>query len=212
MKDFVTEWHVKNLEKKIPNFFSEEYVTKNKEKQIEVNNNHNQDFYNFMDDYFKQCIDAEREKEKEYISRAISMQSAFSFLSAVLVASTVPVIENRGSLSLTYLLVMYVLISVPLLLSIIFSTFVQNDYLHDNLGPYNDCLEDFYSKKDDKFFAPNRIGSYWIIKRYNMSRTLNYSNKIRQMFLKLSRWSFCLALILCLLLGFISIILLYGGK
>ena len=84
--------------------------------------------YSFIADFDEKIYANEERREDSLIQQAAHMQTAFSFVSAALFMVAAIIIDNRGRISLEFLLVAFSSISAVLLSSLFCATQAQKRY------------------------------------------------------------------------------------
>ena len=84
------------------------------------------DLYAFVKEYALLKLDDETKRYESLIRQASNLQTAFAFSTAALFMIAPMVIENRGKLTLEYLLVVFTSITACLMLSLLFASLAQS--------------------------------------------------------------------------------------
>ena len=84
------------------------------------------DLYAFVKEYALLKLDDETKRYESLIQQASNMQTAFAFSTAALFMIAPMAIENRGNMTLEYLLVVFSSITLFLMLSLLFASLAQS--------------------------------------------------------------------------------------
>lgn len=84
------------------------------------------ELYAFIKEYALLKLEDETKRYESLIQQASNMQTAFAFSTAALFMVAPIVIENRGSMTLRYLLLVFSSITALLILSLLFASFAQS--------------------------------------------------------------------------------------
>lgn len=84
------------------------------------------DLYAFVKEYALLKLDDETKRYESLIHQASNMQTAFAFSTAALFMIAPMAIENRGNMTLEYLLVVFSSITLFLMLSLLFASLAQS--------------------------------------------------------------------------------------
>lgn len=95
---------------------------KDTQEQTQLQN----DCYAYIADFAKMVFENEERREDSLIQQAGHMQTAFSFVIAALFMVAAIVIEYKGCLTLTFLLIVFSSITACLLVSLFLATMAQN--------------------------------------------------------------------------------------
>lgn len=120
--------------------------------------------FEYLNEYAKIRFDSELRREEATIKQASQMQTAFSFVTAVLFMIASIVIEYGKSLSLTFFLIVFATITTALLLSLLFATIAQNRKISKNFADISAFIE--YMEKNEECFETEEQRLKYIIKAY----------------------------------------------
>ena len=112
--------------------------------------NKNEEKYTFLSEFAKMKYESEVKREDSIIQQASHMQTAFSFITAALFMVAPIVIENKGSLSLTFFLIAFSSITFALLLSLFLATMAQNRKKNATFPDV--CSMRDYVKENESYF------------------------------------------------------------
>lgn len=148
----------------------------------------------------------ELEIESEIIVQASQMQAAFSFLAAA-IAMLVPVAcEYRGNMiSLNLILAIFTPIFAAVLFSLVCSTLAHQRRKHNEEEDADNLNKYINEKKDLFIFERHRLN--FLIKTYiELQKSMSETNANRLKWLRLSTYSFYVAIGLCVVGYFVYVI------
>lgn len=105
------------------------------------------DLYAFVKEYALLKLEDETKRYESLIQQAANMQTAFSFSTAALFMIAPIAVENRGNMSLEYLLCVFSSITIFLMLSLLFASLAQNRgelKSFANITVFEDFVEEHY--------------------------------------------------------------------
>ena len=162
------------------------------------------DCYAYMADFARLIYENEERREDSLIQQASTMQTAFSFVIASVFVVAAIVIDNRGTLSLEYLLLVFSCITATLIFSLFSATMAQNRTKRDDfpkVATIKQKITDEY-----KNFQTSAQRSKYLVDTYEIMHT-SYaeSNDKRRQWVVLSMWSFYISLAQCVIWFIISL-------
>ena len=149
--------------------------------------------YSFIADFDEKIYANEERREDSLIQQAAHMQTAFSFVSAALFMVAAIIIDNRGRISLEFLLVAFSSISAVLLSSLFCATQAQKRYKRTSF-PNARQLQRLIENQHGNFCSDAQRHKY-VVKTYSeIHESLCNVNESRVKWIKVSMISFYVAL------------------
>lgn len=164
--------------------------------------------YEYIASFDKEIYADEKRREDSLIQQATNMQTAFSFVSAAVFMIATIAIDNRGKMSLLYLLVIFSIISALLLACLFCATMAQRRY-KQHLFPY---AKDFQSQVEERYteFQTRAQREKYIAEVYAKShKSLSDSNDNRVVWIQRSMGLFYVSLGVCVIEFTITLIILF---
>lgn len=155
--------------------------------------------------------DSEQRREDSLIRQSGQMQSAFSFITAALFMALPVMVQYRGCLPLEFFLVVGVVITVPLLLSLVFATIAQSRRKQETL---QDCaaLIAGVEVNEALFQTDTQRLKYLATVYQSLQPSLTENNCFRVVWIHRSMGCFYTAVGLCAICGAVGVIwLMIGG-
>ena len=167
--------------------------------------------YSFIADFDEKIYANEERREDSLIQQAAHMQTAFSFVSAALFMVAAIIIDNRGRISLEFLLVAFSSISAVLLSSLFCATQAQKRYKRTSF-PNARQLQRLIENQHGNFCSDAQRHKY-VVKTYSeIHESLCNVNESRVKWIKVSMISFYVALGLCVCWFVAAIVVLIFRK
>ena len=154
------------------------------------------DCFEYMSDFAKIIFENEERREDSLIQQAGHMQTAFSFVIAAVFMVAAIVVEYRGVLSLTFLLVAFSTITAVLLVSLFFATMAQNRMKRDDF-PKVSTIKNLIISEYQMFETPAQRSKYLLDTYEKMHISYERINDQRQRNVKISMTLFYISLALC---------------
>lgn len=165
------------------------------------------ELFKMIKGYATFAYNEEVKREESIKTQASNMQSAFSFVVAALAMIAPVVIDNRGTLSLTYLLIVFSTIFIALAISLLFATMslklIDNDFFTP-ISEQKDYISKNYKDLSSEINRMDYIINYY--DRLHISRRASIEERIK--YLNMSRMSFIISLGLGAFWFVVSIILI----
>lgn len=160
--------------------------------------------YKYMCELARIIYDNEREREYSVIDQSGRMQSAFSFVIAALFMAVPVILEYRGCLSLEFLFVAFSSIVGTLLFSLFAATMAQNRKKRKDFPPVS-TIEKRIIGSYKEFDSSAKRDKYLVGEYKDVQESLSKINDKRMLWIRISTYSFYIALGLCALCFFVAI-------
>lgn len=187
-------WNIVDLHQKVKDIFTYSNKTQiEKEKTTQLQN----DCYGYMADFSRLIYENEERREASLIQQASNMQTAFSFvIAAVFMVATI-VVDNRGVLSLEYLLLVFACITATLMFSLFSATMAQNRTKRDDFPKVNVIKQKIIDEYNN-FETPAQRSKYLVDTYEKMHISYAAANDKRRYWVAISMWSFYASLAQCI--------------
>ena len=165
-----------------------------------MNDNNNEelqnDCYEYIAAFSKEIYENESRRKDAIIRQASNTQTTFSFMSAAVLMAAPVVVEYRGVLSLTFLLIAFSSILLALLLSLLFATIAQQgrkrtDY--PSVKEFKEKVENDFSQ----FLTPAQRSKYLSDTYQSIHASFEQDNETRVGWINRAHITFYCALGLC---------------
>lgn len=140
--------------------------------------------------------DSELRREDSIIQQSGHMQTVFSFSTATIFMIAPIIVQYRGFLSLTFLLIVFASITVALLFSLFSATMAQNRRKQDLFPGIAEQVK-YIEDNEDRFKTEAERQKYLVESYAEMQKSLTAQNRKRVCWVRISMWSFYVALSLC---------------
>ena len=155
----------------------------------------------------KTVYNAEIRREDSLIHQAGNMQAAFSFTTAALFMATPVMLEYRGILPFELIYVAVSSVAVVLLFSLFFFFLAQNRRMRDSFISGKDFIN--YIEAEEALFSQEQVRYRYLAKQYaEIEEAIKKINEKRVFWIRLSMWSFYLALCLCVLWFLLALVIM----
>lgn len=155
------------------------------------------DCYGYMADFARLIYENEERREDSLIQQASHMQTAFSFVIAAVFMVAAIVVDNRGVLSLEYLLLAFSCITATLMFSLFSATMAQNRTKRDDFPKVNIINQKIIDEYEN-FVTPAQRSKYLVDTYEIMHISYAASNDKRRHWVMISMWSFYASLAQCI--------------
>lgn len=143
----------------------------------------------------KTVYSAEIRREDSLIQQAGNMQAAFSFTTAALFMATPVMFEYRGVLPFGFIYSAVSSVAVVLLFSMFSATMAQNRRMRDSSISGKDFIK--YIETEEEYFKQEHIRYRYLAEQYaEIEKAIKEINERRVFWIRLSMWTFYLALCL----------------
>lgn len=170
----------------------------------EESNRLQNDCYGYMADFARLIYENEERREDSLIQQASNMQTAFSFVIAAIFMVAAIVVDNRGVLSLEYLLLVFSCITATLIFSLFSATMAQNRTRRDDF-PKVTIIKQKITDEYENFITPAQRSKYLVDTYEKMHTSYANSNNDRRNWVVISMWSFYISLLQCIIWFVISL-------
>ena len=183
------------MKAKIKKIVNRKYFNKNR-KDTQLNDEKISKLLQYCCELAKIKYDSELRREDSIIQQSGHMQTVFSFSTAALFMIAPIVVQYRGSLSLTFLLIVFASITVALLFSLFSATMAQNRQKQVLLPGVAEQIK--YIEDNENLFTTEAKRQKYLVKSYaEIQKSLTEKNRKRVCWVQISMWSFYVALSLC---------------
>lgn len=162
------------------------------------------DCYGYMADFARLIYENEERREDSLIQQASNMQTAFSFVIASVFMVAAIAVDNRGVLSLEYLLLAFSCITVTLIFSLFSATMAQNRTKRDDFPKVN-TIKQKITDEYENFQTPAQRSKYLVDTYEKMHISYAATNDKRRRWVVISMWSFYVSLAQCIFWFIISL-------
>ena len=162
------------------------------------------DCYGYMADFARLIYENEERREDSLIQQASNMQTAFSFVIASVFMVAAIAVDNRGVLSLEYLLLAFSCITATLIFSLFSATMAQNRTKRDDF-PKVITIKQKITDEYENFQTPAQRSKYLVDTYENMHISYAAMNDKRRRWVVISMWSFYVSLAQCIFWFIISL-------
>lgn len=162
------------------------------------------DCYGYMADFARLIYENEERREDSLIQQASNMQTAFSFVIASVFMVAAIAVDNRGVLSLEYLLLAFSCITATLIFSLFSATMAQNRTKRDDFPKVN-TIKQKITDEYENFQTPAQRSKYLVDTYEKMHISYAATNDKRRRWVVISMWSFYVSLAQCIFWFIISL-------
>ncbi len=164
-------------------------------QQEEENDKMVKDCYRYMLDFSKIIFENEIKREESIINQAGRMQSAFSFITLSVLAAVPVIIKYRGLLSLNFLFFAFSSIVISIIISLIFATVAQDRKKRSDF-PTISMIRQLIEEEYENFDSFAKRDKYLVKTYEKIHNDYVKVNEKRIMYIKLSTYSFYVAVAL----------------
>ncbi len=119
----------------------------------ETDNKTADELYSYVKEFALLKLESETKREDSLIQQSANMQTAFSFTTAALFMVAPIAIDNRGAMSLEFLLLAFSTITALMLISLVFASMAQNRQLNTTF-PDIDVFTQYIENKYSDYLTP----------------------------------------------------------
>lgn len=183
-------------------------VVNEKRSEPSIEEEFQNDCYSYMADFAEKILNSEEQREISLLQQASNMQTAFSFVIAALFMLIPVVIDNRGNMSLEYLLLMFSSITAMLLFSLFAATMAQN---RSNLNTYPEVcdIENTVIEEYENFLTEAQRSKYLVNTYTIIHKSYCENNDKRCKWVRISMGSFYFSILLGAFWFIVSMLIIF---
>lgn len=165
------------------------------------------DCYHYMAEFAEKIYHNEEQRESSLLQQASNMQSAFSFVIAAVFMIAAIVVEYRGILKLSFLLVSFSSITVALAFSLLAATLAQWRSKREDF-PKISTIRKIITDEYENFLTEAQRDKYLVETYEKIYESYERVNDKRRKWVVASMVAFCVAMSLCVMWFVIAVSIL----
>lgn len=178
------------------------------ENNAETDNKTADELYSYVKEFALLKLESETKREDSLIQQSANMQTAFSFTTAALFMVAPIAVDNRGAMSLEFLLLAFSTITALMLISLVFASMAQNRQFNVTFPDVEEFTQHIENTYLDYLTPAQRDKALSeLIGKVQKSKDIINDKRVKR--IKLSMYSFYLALALTVFWFFVALYIMF---